>query len=714
MRSAKKLLCLLLAAVLLLALGAPALAVGDVPVDAAQFPDETFRAFVAKECDTDGDGKLSAAEIAAVQSLDLPQRGIADLTGVQVFTALDELLCYENPLTSLDVSGMTKLKTLDCSGCGSLTALNAAGCTALTALDCPSCALSALNLTGCTALQELECSYNELAALDLSDCAKLIYCACSGNRLTALDLGGHSALRILICSENALSALDLTGCTALTDLDCSNNCLAALDLSGCTALQTSTVGSSDKAENPALSTQYLPEQAVMRTDSGCTVDFTAIVGADNLGRVKLVTGAKSYSATTGLAEFDRVPDYFSYEYDTGRSGIPTMRVAFESEDVSFAVALDAAHFPDAAFRDFLSEACDRNGNGALSALELLRTDTLDCSGLGIADLTGIGHFTALTALNCENNRLTALDLSANTNLALLRCDGNALKTLDLTANRQLSLAADTGFEQHPDETCVLAHGANGTGTLDLTALVGRDNLKNVLAVEGAAYDPDTGVATFTAPCSEVRYTYDTGSKAVTLTVRLNADSSAVRASVYTDVPGGQWYFDAVHYAYDHALMEGMGEGEFAPGLPMTRAMLVTVLYRMAGEPAVTGGHPFTDVPDGQWYSDAVAWAYQQGIVNGMTATTFCPTLDITREQTATILMRDTAKSGGDVSARAPLSAFPDAESVSGYALEAMQWAVAAKVINGVTSDGVNYLRPGENATRAQIATLLQNYLENVA
>ena len=98
----------------------------------------------------------------------------------------------------------------------------------------------------------------------------------------------------------------------------------------------------------------------------------------------------------------------------------------------------------------------------------------------------------------------------------------------------------------------------------------------------------------------------------------------------------------------------------------------------------------------------------------MTATTFCPTLDITREQTATILMRDTAKSGGDVSARAPLAAFPDAENVSGYALEAMQWAVAAKVINGVASDGVNYLRPGENATRAQIATLLQNYLENVA
>ena len=130
--------------------------------------------------------------------------------------------------------------------------------------------------------------------------------------------------------------------------------------------------------------------------------------------------------------------------------------------------------------------------------------------------------------------------------------------------------------------------------------------------------------------------------------------------------------------------------------------------------AIAGSIPFTDVPDGQWYSDAVAWAYQQGIVNGMTATTFCPTLDITREQTATILMRDTAKSGGDVSARAPLSAFPDAENVSGYALEAMQWAVAAKVINGVASGGVNYLRPGENATRAQIATLLQNYLENVA
>ena len=194
---------------------------------------------------------------------------------------------------------------------------------------------------------------------------------------------------------------------------------------------------------------------------------------------------------------------------------------------------------------------------------------------------------------------------------------------------------------------------------------------------------------------------------------MKADSSAMRVSVYTDVPVGQWYFDAVHYAYDHALMDGMGGGTFAPGLPMTRAMLVTVLYRMAGAQPVTGGHPFTDVPAGQWYSDAIAWAYQNGIVKGMTATTFCPTLDITREQTATVLMRYTEKSGGDVSARAPLSAFPDAADVSGYALEAMQWAVAEKVINGVASNGVNYLCPGENATRAQIATLLQNYLENV-
>lgn len=714
MKSARKLLCLALAALLMLALCAPALAAGDVAVDAAHFPDKAFREYVQKNCDTNGNGKLSAAEIAAVASLDLTAAGIADLTGVRTFTALQELFCFDNPLTALDVSGLTELRRLDCSGLAKLTALNVTGCAALETLLCSSCALTALDLTGCEALTRLECSYNPLTALDVSGCEPLTYLGCAGCALTGLDLSGLAALEILSCGDNALETLTLTGCTALENLDCSGNALAALDLSGCTALEKTTQGSgTDKAENPALSPQYLPEQAAAQDGRTVTVDFSKIVGKANLGRVRTVTGAKSYSKTTGLAVFEQAPDYFSYTYDTGRKGLDPMRVSFEAPGVSYAVALDAAHFPDAAFRTYLAGACDRNGDGALSALELLRTDTLECDGLGIADLTGIAYFTSMTGLNCADNALTALDLSHNVNLVTLVCDGNALTTLDLTANKLLTPSTDTGCEQDPGLTCRLTAGENGGAVLDLAAIVGKDNTGNVLAVEGAkSYDRATGLATFLTLPKKAGYTYATGSEAVTLTVRLTLDGDGLPAAApFTDVPAGQWYFDAVQYVYAHELMDGMGGGRFQPNGFMTRAMVVTVLYRMEGSPAVTGGTPFTDLQAGSWYADAVAWAYANEIVNGMTTTTFQPGGNVTREQLAAILCRYTAAKGGDVTAAADLSVFPDAGRVSDYAAAPVQWAVRSGLINGVAEGGRSYLRPQGSATRAQVATILMRYLE---
>ncbi|WP_454941830.1 S-layer homology domain-containing protein, partial [Evtepia sp.] len=163
--------------------------------------------------------------------------------------------------------------------------------------------------------------------------------------------------------------------------------------------------------------------------------------------------------------------------------------------------------------------------------------------------------------------------------------------------------------------------------------------------------------------------------------------------------------------YDNGLMDGVGDGQFAPNATTTRAQLVTILYRLAGEPAVSGDAAFTDVADGLWYTGAVAWAAQKGIVNGISETQFAPAGDLTREQLATILYRYAQDQGYDVSASADLSGFPDAGDIQSYATQALSWAVAEGLLQGFEDES---LQPGGTATRAQIATILMRFCEGVA
>ena len=180
---------------------------------------------------------------------------------------------------------------------------------------------------------------------------------------------------------------------------------------------------------------------------------------------------------------------------------------------------------------------------------------------------------------------------------------------------------------------------------------------------------------------------------------------------FHDVTEGDWFYDAVRCAYETGLMDGVGDSLFAPNSQTTRAQLVTILYRLAGEPEPGGDSGFTDVEADTWYTDAVAWAAQNGIVNGVSDTEFAPGDDITREQLAVILYRYAAYQGYDVSQRADLSGFGDASSISGYAQEALSWAHAQGLVLGF-EDGS--LRPQGTASRAQIAAVLMRFLAAVS
>ncbi len=179
---------------------------------------------------------------------------------------------------------------------------------------------------------------------------------------------------------------------------------------------------------------------------------------------------------------------------------------------------------------------------------------------------------------------------------------------------------------------------------------------------------------------------------------------------FTDIDAKAWYYTAVDYALTNGLMAGMPNNLFAPNGKMTRAQFVQILYNLEGKPAIAYKPSFTDVKSGKWYTSAVLWAAENGVVSGVGGGRFNPDGSVTRAQMATILFRyfGTFK-GADVSARADLSKFPDAKKIPGWANEPLQWANAVGLINGTSSNGVVMLAPDKTATRAQVAQVFYNY-----
>ena len=211
--------------------------------------------------------------------------------------------------------------------------------------------------------------------------------------------------------------------------------------------------------------------------------------------------------------------------------------------------------------------------------------------------------------------------------------------------------------------------------------------------------------------SDGTYTFTMPNGQVTVTATFVQVEEPAPTEPFIDVAEGDWFYDAVVYAYQNELMDGVGGNRFAPNSETTRAQLVTILYRLEGQPAVSGDLPFADVEAGTWYTNAVGWAAQNGIVNGVGDDTFAPGNDLTREQLVTILYRYAESKGYDVSASADLAGYPDGEEIQAYAREAMAWAVAENIIQGMEDDT---LKPAGNASRAQIATILMRFCEGVA
>ena len=294
-------------------------------------------------------------------------------------------------------------------------------------------------------------------------------------------------------------------------------------------------------------------------------------------------------------------------------------------------------------------------------------------------------------------------------------DARALAALDLHKDVAVSLASGASLNAAQQRAlgsqAAAATLANASVLVDgAAASCPAGSVRAAVAVN-AADDLTAWSLADDGSISAVGGAYDAGQQTYAFDV-VNGVTAIARFP-FTDVVAGTWYYGAAAYAYNNGLFAGMTPTTFAPNATMTRAMLVSVLWRLAGAPAPKAPNTFVDVPDGAWYTDAVTWAAENGVVSGIGGSRFDPSGFVTREQTAEILYNYAHSKGYDVSARADLTVFPDAGSVSGWAEKALSWANAAGLINGTVRDGQTILDPQGSASRAQVAMILMNYVEHV-
>ena len=291
------------------------------------------------------------------------------------------------------------------------------------------------------------------------------------------------------------------------------------------------------------------------------------------------------------------------------------------------------------------------------------------------------------------------------------------ETVTITADTTFTAVWSYTPPANPNYKITIGAMENGTVTANPTAAkAGATVTLTPVPDEGYALSTLTvtdrfGDAVRVTEQADGTYTFPMPNGQVTVTATFVQVEEPAPTEPFVDVNEGDWFYDAVVYAYQNELMDGVGGNRFAPNSETTRAQLVTILYRLEGEPAVSGDLPFTDVEAGIWYTDAILWAAQNNIVNGVNDTEFAPGDDLTRQQLVTILYRYAETKGYDVSASADLSGYPDADQVQDYAQPAMAWAVAENIIQGM-EDGT--LKPAGNASRAQIATILMRFCEDVA
>ena len=372
-----------------------------------------------------------------------------NLTSLDVsgMSNLTKLYCISNALTSLNVSGLSKLTTLECYDNATLTSLDASGLSSLETLRCNNCALTSLNVSGLSKLTRLDCFYNKLASLDVSDLSSLTNLDCSYNKISSADLRANTKLTKVNLAMNTLTSLRLEGCTAVNWLDCSSNNLAALDIS---SLSNLTYLDCDENKLVSLNTS----KNTLLESLGCSSNSLKSLNVNNNPVLQTLSCGDNQITSLNL------------RYNTALTTLDCSSSPITALDLSYCPKLTSLDCNGCSLKsltllsnsELLTVDCSANSLNTLDVSACGLMHTLDCSSNLLTKLD-VTKCSALTDLDCSDNLLTSLNVSANPSLTVLDCSGNSgLEKIWMNGTEQeekVSLTKDSGTVYYNDGGLVI-------------------------------------------------------------------------------------------------------------------------------------------------------------------------------------------------------------------------------------------------------------------
>ena len=727
--------------------------VDGVAVDTFNFPDKNFRD-VVKTFDTDDNNILSDTEIAAVKKIDCKGRAITNLKGIEYFTALEYLYCYDNELTELDLRRNTKLKELNCST-NRLTVLDLSQNPKLKMVICSDNALTALNLSSNSKLTNLNASGNireitltgntfdlsSLPGFDASRMSGLTGGKVSGSTLTAdgnaavvtysYDLG-YTGTELDDAEKDVIFTLAIAG--RGTDIDINKTNFPDKDFR---ELLLDKEANIDRNQDGKLSTW---EIALVQDIDVYDMEIADLTGIEYFTELKYLDCAGNHltsldlSRNTKLAELDAENNTYTITPVNDRFYLASLPAGFDVAKTSHwqggtvsGNILTINSDVDEVTYDY---DCGKDFTTTFT-LEIPTQYTVTAHGLygGVMGITPGEDYTARYTVGAQ----VGLQIGKRDGFTLqgLTLEGISEEQLQWQAKDAESTTRGISFEMPAHNVTVTVNwkangsssgggssGGGGGGTSTPGYTVSADKTENgAIAVSPKSASkgntvtitvtPDkgyelSGIKVIDQNGREVKLT-DKGSGKYTFTmpagkVTIKADFIAQTAdSVFADVSADAYYYEAVKWAADKRITGGIGDSLFAPNQSCTRAQIVTFLWRAAGSPEPSALSNFADVPSDKYYAKAVAWAVENGITNGTTDTTFGPDETCTRAHGVTFLSR--AAKANTASGN---SNFADVDANAYYA-SAVKWAVDNGITNGISS---SLFGPDSSCTRAQIVTFL--------
>ena len=720
--------------------------VDGVAVDTFNFPDKNFRD-VVKTFDTDDNNILSDTEIATVKEIECKRMGITSLKGIEYFTALEDLYCYDNELTELDLSQNIKLEELNCST-NRLTVLDLSQNPKLKMVICSDNALTALNLSSNSKLTNLNASGNireitltgntfdlsSLPGFDASRMSGLTGGKVSGSTLTvdgnaavvtySYDLG-YTGTELDDAEKDVIFTLAIAG--RGTDIDINKTNFPDKDFR---ELLLDKEANIDRNQDGKLSTW---EIALVQDIDVYDMEIADLTGIEYFTELKYLDCAGNHltsldlSRNTKLAELDAENNTYTITPVNDRFYLASLPAGFDVAKTSHwqggtvsGNILTINSDVDEVTYDY---DCGKDFTTTFT-LEIPTQYTVTAHGLygGVMGITPGEDYTARYTVGAQ----VGLQIGKRDGFTLqgLTLEGISEEQLQWQAKDAESTTRGISFEMPAHNVTVTvnwkANGSSGGGGSSAPGYdVSADKTENgaiVVSPQSASKGdsvtitaaPDkgyklSGIKVIDQNGREVKLT-DKGSGKYTFTmpagkVTIKADFIAQTVdSVFADVSADAYYYEAVKWAADKRITGGIGDSLFAPNQSCTRAQIVTFLWRAAGSPEPKStNHPFADVSSSSYYEKAVLWAVENGITEGTSDTTFASGTICTRAQGAALLYR--AAGSPVVSGSA---AFTDVAD-SAYYADAVKWATEQGITKGISS---SLFGPDATCTRAQIVTFL--------